>query len=314
MEVGTVVCPNCRVPRIAAEECPRCGVVYSKAAVRALRVVTEPAPPDLPESVPAWDGARADALLEYRVRLFAVPVVLLAAWAAVHSGVLHALMRILFTMWIHESGHAVTAWFCGFAAFPLPWVTPTADTRAAWVSLALLAGIVVLGVRFGRQRRWLLVGVCAMALAFQAVGTLRFRPNEARMWITFGGDGGALVLGTLLMMSVYADARGSVRRDWLRWGFLVIGACAFADAFELWWAARTNFDRIPFGEIEGVGLSDPSRLIERDGWTYQELTGRYVNLGLGCLLLLAVVYVRGLVQARAEARSPRSDWTSQEQP
>jgi hypothetical protein len=307
MDAGTVLCPNCKQPRVAAEECPRCGVIYSKADVRALQAAefsarAEPLV-DTPPAV-AWDGDVEDARLEFRLRLFAIPVALLSAAVAVQSGMLHMLMRIFLSMWVHESGHAVTSWFCGYAAFPLPWVTPTSQDRVWWISAGLLAALIAVGVHFGRQRRWLIVGAAVVGVGLQAVGTLLFRPAQARMWITFGGDGGALVLGTLLMLSVYADARGSVRREWLRWGFLVIGACAFADVFEMWWAARTNFDRIPFGEIEGVGLSDPSRLVERDGWTYQEMIGRYVGLGVSCLVLLTVAYVKGLRDARREQASP----------
>jgi len=57
-------------------------------------------------------------------------------------------------------------------------------------------------------------------------------------FILWSGDGGCMLLGTLLMLSFYARASSSLRKGWLRWGFLVIGAAAFADAFATWWAAR----------------------------------------------------------------------------
>ena len=68
------------------------------------------------------------------------------------------------------------------------------------------------------------------------------------------------------MLTLYAPEGSALKRDWLRWGFLVIGAAAFADAYEQWWAARTDPDRIPFGMNEGAGLSDPSVLSDRYGW------------------------------------------------
>jgi heme A synthase len=80
----------------------------------------------------------------------------------------------------------------------------------------------------------------------------------------------------------------------------VIGAAALVDAGNTWWAARTNVDVIPFGEQEGVGLSDPSRLTEWANWSVTQLVHRYVAVLVVCLLALALVYAWGLRQARRE--------------
>lgn len=74
------------------------------------------------------------------------------------------------------------------------------------------------------------------------------------------------------------------------------------DAFDTWSGARSDFDRIPFGMIEGRGLSDPSKLIEFYGWTAGQLVRRYVWVGCMCLAVLAVVYGVALFRARARAR------------
>ena len=39
------------------------------------------------------------------------------------SAIGHTLQRTFLSMMVHEAGHAVTSWFCGFAAFPALWVT-----------------------------------------------------------------------------------------------------------------------------------------------------------------------------------------------
>jgi hypothetical protein len=70
------------------------------------------------------------------------------------------------------------------------------------------------------------------------------------------------------------------------------------DAFEQWWASRSDLDRIPFGMNEGVGLSDPSVLSETYGWSTGLLIHRYVTLGCGCLLVLAVAYGWQLWEAK----------------
>ncbi len=170
-----------------------------------------------------WDDG--EAALERRVKLLALPLALgvCALLAASQGG--RFLLRLFCGMWVHEVGHAVTAWACG----------------------------------------------C--------------------LW------GGAL-----LMAAVYAPEGSWVRRDWLRFGFLFIGAAAFTDVFSQWWAARTDPERIPFGANEGQGLSDPSRLQETWRWSTDQLVGRYVTLGSVCLSggALGAVCMGGVQQPRAE--------------
>jgi hypothetical protein len=230
-----------------------------------------------------WDAAESD--LEARLRRFGIPVALAAAWLLVKTGPGHFLLRVFFGMWVHELGHAITAWFCGFPAFPGPWLTPTAQERSYLFALVVL-GLLVYGATRVRP--------LAALVALQLVCTLLLSSNRAQQLIYFMGDGGALVLGTLLMLTLYAPEGSALKRDWLRWGFLVIGAAAFADAFEQWWSARTDSDRIPFGMNEGAGLSDPSVLSDRFGWSAGQLVHAYVALGVVCLLVMAGVYVYGL--------------------
>jgi hypothetical protein len=57
------------------------------------------------------------------------------------------------------------------------------------------------------------------------------------------------------------------------------------------------YENLPFGEIEGVNLSDPSLLTEMYGWSVPQLVDRYVRLGRTCLMALLVLYLGGLVWA-----------------
>ena len=87
------------------------------------------------------------------------------------------------------------------------------------------------------------------------------------------------------------------QRTWLRWGLVVIGAFALADASSVWWAAHGDPAEIPFGHIEGVGLSDPSVLVEQFHWSEQKLISRYVTTSALCLLLVGVCQVIGVRRA-----------------
>ena len=118
------------------------------------------------------------------------------------------------------------------------------------------------------------------------------------MLFTWGGDGMGMVLAAMLMATFFFGKRTELYKGWLRWGFLVIGAAAFSDMFATWWSARTNRDAIPFGEIEGVGLSDPMKLLEDHGWEITDIVRRYVNTGLASLAGLAAVYAWGVARAR----------------
>lgn len=318
-------CPRCGEPRILAPECPRCGVLYARAEARAAQLAARAAPPapareeplppsplpsaeperppHLPPGSPSWGGELEDARQELRLRLFALPAALLVAWLLVKSPLWGGLLRIFLSMWIHELGHAVTAWFCGFPAFPGPWVTRIWDERSHLVFLLLATALGGAIIRGYLTRSRLLMGAGATGLVLQFVGTMVLSPWKGQMLITFGGDGGCLVLGSLLMTTLYAPRESALRRGWLHWGYLAIGAAAFMDAFEQWWAARTDFERIPFGEMENVGLSDPSKLVDVYHWGELELIHRYNGLGLACLAALAVLYAVGLVRARAGLRA-----------
>src|SRR5262249_6739102 len=78
---------------------------------------------------------------EASVRAAALPGALVFAWVAVKAW--PALAGLL-GMWVHETGHAVTAWLCGYQAFPGPWVTPVTTDRSPFFTL-LVAGLVVAG-------------------------------------------------------------------------------------------------------------------------------------------------------------------------
>lgn len=239
-----------------------------------------------------------DARHEWKVRALAVPGALAIA-IAFHAWPLgHMLQRTFLSMIVHELGHAVTAWWCGFAALPGLWKTLVPETRGlVWLGvLALEIAIVV----YGWRRARLAIALAGLLLALAQYAGTRASLDDAHAWITFGGDGGAMVLGTLLIASFFVP---KLREHGLRWGLLAIGAAAFVDTFATWWSARTDTDVIPFGEIEGVGMSDPSKLQDVHGWSTDLLVHRYVALGGACLAVLAMIYAWSVWTSWHAARS-----------
>jgi len=320
-------CPRCAAPRVDGPECPRCGVIYAKARPRPLTPEPWPwpAPPPVPvEPVPGdlvgdargvavlggapaiWTGDAEDAQRELRIQLLALPLTLLVLWALISTGMGQFLVRTFLSMWVHELGHAVAAWLCGHGAIPGPWRTWSSEHRQLPVILVLAAGLAALAWYGWRTRRPAVFAVGAAGLAVQLTCTL-LPGGPGRAFITFSGDAGAMVMGAALMATMWSGAEGRLGRGALRWGFLVIGAAAFCDAYATWWDARKNFEAIPFGENEGSGPSDPSRLVDEYGWATSTMVHRYVVLGALCLAVLGVLYVLGLRRREAAARDPDAE-------
>jgi hypothetical protein len=310
-------CPKCGAPRAPAPSCPKCGVIYAKADARA-RALAEPQAVEVSEAPPpgfeppvyapavpvpetaAWAGESEDAETEFRFRVAAIPVALVVALAMVSTGAGRFIGRTFLSMWVHETGHAVAAWFCGYTSFPGPWFTPVAQSRSWLMPVALggALGYLIYSSWKAQRRAWLSAGVGLVLL--QVLGTLALSHDSAQVLITFAGDAGCLVLGTALMCTFFTARGTKFHQGWLRWGFLVIGAVSFMDVFEQWWASRSDVDRIPFGENEGTCLSDPSKLSDTYGWSTSRIVNSYVWLGIVCLVVLAAVYAWGVSRGHKE--------------
>lgn len=247
-----------------------------------------------------------DPELEWRLRAYAVP----AAFAL--AAVFHAwpagrfVQRTFFTMPLHELGHAVAAWWSGYAAVPTLWKTLRAAERSPAVPLLLGAAFGVIAWRAHRSGRALVRALAIVAVALAAYATFVQSPAQASVLFTFCGDAGAMVIGALLVLTMFAGPRSPLRTNQLRWGFLVIGAASFVSTFASWWAARTDPDMIPFGEIEGVGLSDPSKLTEDHGWPVATMVDRYVTVAGACVLALAAAWGYATWRVRAHALAERA--------
>jgi hypothetical protein len=285
-------CPKCGVALSAgAAECLHCGVVVAKF-LRLHEAALEPAV-DLPfppqtADVDVLERERASRS-EQQARALALPLALLFAWLAVKGS--PGAVRML-SMWVHESGHAVSAWLCGYRAWPGPWFTPVSTERSPVFTIVLLALVGYGGHRAWQLQRPLWITASAATILMILFCTLVLGPGKAQQMITFGGDGGCLVLGTLLMLTVYTKEDHPLREEHLRWALLVIGALAFMDVYAVW---SRPIDRLPFGENEN-GLSDPSVLTEMYGWSVLTLINRYHQLARACLVVLAIVYVSALAK------------------
>jgi len=303
-------CAWCNAPRGDGPKCPSCGADYAKAeqirrqgkavaAVPQAIAVEAPAPAAL---VGLEDREVEDPKLELQITVIAPPAML--ALAIVFQLLLPSLQRIFLSMPVHELGHAATAWLCGFPAIPTFWQTRVWEGRSLLMTLALAGTVIYLMVLARRAGKPLFLALGAALLLAQAIATFGIRERTAQMLIAFGGYGMGMVLGLALMASFFFGKRTELYKGWLRWGFLVIGAAAFADMFSTWWMAQWNPDVIPFGENEGSGLSDPLKLLEEHRWPTKTIVRRYVLVGCAALAGLVLVYAWGVLRARRRAQKP----------
>ena len=277
---------------------------YDPAQWQVKTAPQPPAAPPLPRGVPRDSPvALTGWALELWVRRLAVPVALLIALVFHLSSVGRFFQRVVLGMMVHETGHALTAWFAGFWAVPLPWVTRIGDHRSLAWSLAVTAAL-ALAISIGRRREQLWLVVCASAsLGLQGWLTWGLSESDAQALIIWGGDGAGIPLAAALIAMFPLGSRALLVRGGLRWGFLVIGAGAFVDLAMPWVEALGDPAAIPYGRIEGVGLSDPSRMTDTYGWLQSELIRSYLATALLSLGFIALSWWWGVRNAVFQRQS-----------
>lgn len=286
-------CPKCHFDsQLQTEECLKCGVIFAKylAFQQAMDAVRPAQPERSPEDVAEEQRQAKHELL---CRVFAVPGALLAGWVA--NRALPALSYFL-AMWLHESGHAIAAWFCGYAAFPTAWFTVIPEERGRWISIVLGAAVAAGGYFAFRLQRWFWVAVSAAVLVLFVLGNLQ-TDSHAHLLFTFWGDGGAYVLSTLLMLTFYARTDSPLRKKQLRWGLLLLGAMAFWSVYSRWSGGFESIAQF-LEDTDERGPSDIRTLTLVYGWSTYTLIHHYWDLGRACLLALGGAYVAGLVQTQ----------------
>lgn len=303
----TDTCAWCDAPKTSDIVCPRCGANYAKAEAikkhgNAKAVVdAAPAPEIRLDSSPDDGGTDYAALVkdpaaEWNNCLYALPAMLLGAWACQHWNIFDGLQRITFGMPVHEFGHALTAWLAGYNAIPTFWFTHTSAERGVLGPLVML-GLYAVLIRVGitTRQRWWYALISALAM-LQLYLTYGLNAATAEMLIIFGGDAMGMVIATCMMGTFYLGKDTQLYKGSVRWGLVFWGAAAFMDFFMAWWEGQSDIARVGYGTTGGA-YTDAYLLINAYAWNWDEMIDRHLLVGYLCLLTLAAIYALGLWQA-----------------
>lgn len=299
-------CAWCERPKTAGPLCSNCGADYAKAEAIKLhgKVQSDGAALDAKFEIDPGFTIETisstveieDPALEKKLCIVTIPAMLAASLLIQLSDLFASLQRIVLGMPVHELGHATVAWFCGFNAIPTVWKTMIPNDKGIVASILVFVGIVALA-NYGRRKMesgWIVLA--GILLALQGYGTFMLSERDAQMYFIFGGDGGGMVLATILMITFYFGKETQLYRGSLRWGFVFIGSAAFADMFMTWVRSLSDRANVPYG-LTGGEPTDAYKLIHNFGWSWEQLINRHVNLGIVCLAVLLIFYLWGIKQA-----------------
>ena len=287
-------CPKCHFDDpLQKDECLKCGLIFARyqAFEQAVAEVSSDVPERSPQEVAEQ---QRKAKNEFLYRIFALPGALLLGWLL---NLAVPTITAFLAMWLHEFGHAIAGWLCGYAAFPTAWITMIPDERGRWISIVLGAATVAGGYFAFRLRRWFWFVASAGVFVLFFLGNLQPEAH-ARLLFTFWGEGGAYVLATVLMLSFYARADSPITRNQVRWGLLVLGAMGFWSVYSRWAGGFENISQF-LDDTDSRGIPSDMRVLTLVyGWTTYALIHSYRNLGHACLLVLAGAYSAGLIQVQ----------------
>ncbi len=307
-----LLCPSCpemrlvEVPLTAGaattvglcESCEGISLSLSALSIARIGTVLGSAAPKL-----AIDPDRARWLLG----LLAFPLAALIWTPLANALGLPAFLLRAAVVQLHEAGHAITAWLSGRMAVPLIGITFTdGGTSATSIFIFLTALFAWVSWRCGREKKYFVPAVCFLLFLLQCYLTLFISRERSQMWLVFGGCGGEMILGALLVLAFQHEMPEGMRWEYWRPAALLIGIYCFDHGYGFWRDVHSHRAQLPMGSLFG-GLGDTqgdmNRLLGDFGWSEGHLINAYLLIGqLGS----AILWLHYFAHAAIALRSSRS--------
>jgi hypothetical protein len=241
----------------------------------------------------------------FKVTLFSLPLAILAVFLA-KLLYLPAIILDATQIWIHEFGHALIAWFSSRAATPLGigWTNFNPD-KSAWVYICFSFLLGVTAFKGWKAKTYFLPALMALFFAFQTYYTFICSPFHWGRAMSFGGVGGEIYLGALLVIAFFYEFPAQLRWDFFRFPFLLVGLYSYWDAFYLWIKIKNSEASIPWGTLlggQGDAGGDMNQLSNQYGMMKVEIIDAYIAAGVICGILIVVQYISSLLYVYSDSR------------
>jgi len=222
--------------------------------------------------------------------LIAVPLVLLLGmlFCSTNFG---RLLAFLVGMPFHEIGHAAASWLSSRVAIPLPFFTFWYDDQSVLMGLIVAGVLSWLLLHTYREKNWFMLASASVVTLGWAVATFLIPPSRTLMWQILSGALGELVFGAFILVAFHFALPDRLRWDFWRWIVLIPAGLCFTQATLLWRTVSSDVSQMPWGSAIGSESDgDMNRLVQRHGWTANDLADFYLHVAYLGLAALAIAY------------------------
>jgi hypothetical protein len=224
---------------------------------------------------------------ERKTNLFAFPIAVMIALSVNFTGI-----SWLWTVWVHEFGHATLAWLSGYRAVPSLALTIMTAERSLFVYGGILFLIGLLFWSGKKEKKPWAMGLAVFLALLQFFLTWILSRDTYEMLQAFAGVGGEFYLSTFLIACFYFRLPERLYWEFWRYIALLVATSTLLDNIWKWHRISQGKSSIPWGSFwGGTDAAGDMDMLQIFGWSQQQIVNTYNTLGSICLWLVIGVYL-----------------------